>query len=326
VYNIEDEQMYEVTKISKPKLYEAVLDQEMIPGKNLGSKLKMVTKNFSGSAGGHSVTRKIFKKKTYIVVTFVDSEKFNQFINHPHVVPIKNGTEIQELTLTFLNIDAVKPSKTEEVLQDEAERSICVHDIPLKMRAHVFRVFFESFGEIEDIRTFTRGYYQRAIIRYKNKDAVEHFHKVWSLYVVKESLRVYPLNLDSEQIAKRTEHCFKLAGLPKGTKPIDLNNILTQVKAQSCVIPINPRNNQPLTHAYIYFETQEQMDAACTQFFQFEGKSLVWVPKDTQTCHFCGDPDHVIKECDQKSQNVISKLQADLFKCTAQQIIEIIRN
>jgi len=71
-----------------------------------------------------------------------------------------------------------------------------------------------------------------------------------------------------------------------------------------------------LTHAYIYFETQEQMDAACTQFFQFEGKSLVWVPKDTQTCHFCSDPDHVIKECDQKSQNVISKLQADLYKHT----------
>ncbi|CAJ0862119.1 7254_t:CDS:1, partial [Entrophospora sp. SA101] len=86
--------------------------------------------------------------------------------------------------------------------------------------------------------------------------------ETWSIYLLKDAVRVLPLDLTQEQREQRQAHSFKLAGLPRNTTACDLHEIIMAVNAQSCFIPKNPRMYLPLNYAYIGFASDEQLEKA----------------------------------------------------------------
>ncbi|CAH1771041.1 4862_t:CDS:2, partial [Entrophospora sp. SA101] len=101
--------------------------------------------------------------------------------------------------------------------------------------------------------------------------------ETWSIYLLKDAVRVLPLDLTQEQREQRQAHSFKLAGLPRNTTACDLHEIIMAVNAQSCFIPKNPRIE------------------SSSQDFSLNGHELYWCSDQQKTCHKCGSPDHLAK-------------------------------
>src|SRR5215213_2776910 len=115
--------------------------------------------------------------------------------------------------------------------------------------------------------------------------------------MMRHSLRVLPLNLNDEQRALRRQFSLKLSGLPQGTLPRDLTAIVREVGAKTCVINRNPHNYTPLNYAYLNFTSVEAIAYAISLNVVIKDKPLYWCMPQMRTCNFCGDPEHIHKDC-----------------------------
>jgi hypothetical protein len=149
------------------------------------------------------------------------------------------------------------------------------------------------------MRTKQLSIFQYAYITYTDDSAAQQFtNNFWSAFLVNDLVRVLPLSLTDEQRDHRKEFTIKLSGLPRNTTSRDLISILTETKAKSCFIPRNPNGYWPLNYAYISFNSKDDIASAVTKEWSLKGSLLYWTTEKTPTCHICGNPDHVAKDCD----------------------------
>jgi hypothetical protein len=114
----------------------------------------------------------------------------------------------------------------------------------------------------------------------------------------KHGVRIIPLNLPPEQRELRKLHSLKLAGFKTGTLARDLGHILKETNAKSCFIPRHPSTYRPMNYAYFNFASEEVALEAAKKFYELEGRKLYWGTQSMKTCHACGSPNHIIKECE----------------------------
>jgi RNA recognition motif-containing protein len=151
---------------------------------------------------------------------------------------------------------------TDEEKTNRNTRTIQVVNIPLEIPTFQIRGAFQKYGTIEQdkgIYTKVRGMYQTAFITYENEADIQNFYdNTWSVYIGKHLVSVIPILLSKEKREVRNNFCIKLSGLPFNTFALDLRNLLVDIHAKYCFIPRNPNNNNPLKHAYVYFENEEE--------------------------------------------------------------------
>ncbi|GES75212.1 hypothetical protein GLOIN_2v1811259 [Rhizophagus clarus] len=112
------------------------------------------------------------------------------------------------------------------------------------------------------------------------------------------------IDLSEEKRLERKEYSIKLCGLPSNTTARDIQSFIEEVNAATFFIPKKPKGYQPLKYAYINFYSQEDLETATSNIYQYKGNQLEWVPADEKSCNICGYTNHMAIECDyQLKQN-----------------------
>jgi hypothetical protein len=304
-----------------------------LSGSSKNQKLKNTDRIFAHLSGYTGASHRTIQKEQYILAYFYSADDLQTaltiectFMETQQIVNVTNAdqsnagstttdTQTSNVAATppfklpqkyfFVNFESIKQRKTPDQIQNEKERTIQVIDIPLKLQTATVRATFSSYGTIEKITMRTRGLYQQAFITFESVDHVTQFYDLyWTIYITSYAVRVIPLALDEVRRLKRRNFGMKLAGIPARANARDLIPFLKEISAKTCFIPVNPNNYKPLNYAYINFESEKTLAAAVNRECSLKGFNLYWAMENTPTCHICGSPDHIARDCsDPRNRN-----------------------
>jgi hypothetical protein len=286
-----DDQDYQ--KVDRNRGFRAGAPAEKIKGKSHSDKLQIVARHFlkhKGYAGKQMLT---IKSVRYAVVYFDTASDLAD--------AIKNDLPISEKeTLSFVPYDDIVKRPLPDAVELLNQKTIQVIDIPLNTKAPLVRAAFERYGKISklNMRTKFNSMFQQAYITFEDISAMEYFKDEWFTFIEKDGVRIFPLTLTEQERNQRRNHVFKLSGFRAGTLARDLVQILETVKAASIFIPRHPGTYKTLNYGFVAFRSDADQNSAAQQNFAFEDCNLFWGPEDMKTCHFCGHPGHIVKNCD----------------------------
>ncbi|CAB5342091.1 unnamed protein product [Rhizophagus irregularis] len=257
-------------------------------------------------------------------VSFLDKEKFDQFLKMEIVIQEQKEGDSGEVFNVKLQPTPLKPEKVATTNDKDSDtslnsnsRTIQVIDIPAFRQVREIRESFEDLGEIEKIYTRGAGLYQVAFITYKDATSIDYFNEQWSYHINKDIVRVLPLLLSKEEREKRKQFSLRLSGLHYQTSGYDLKEVMTQCKGKTCFIPaVMIRGKyQRCRYAYIHFSSQDDLVAAKQMNIEFKKgnagtRQLYWSKEEDRICNICGNPTHMAKDCTNKD---INKSQSKRF-------------
>ena len=115
-----------------------------------------------------------------------------------------------------------------------------------------------------------------------------------------------PVYYNRTNIKERNQFTLKLANLPFGITVFDLKDLLEQTNAQTCFIPRTRDKYTRQRFAFINFKNEEDINKVLTGNDQFCIKDcpLVWVPAEHKTCHKCGNPEHMVKDYNERQESL----------------------
>jgi hypothetical protein len=284
------------TFVTKPSKFTAVTLADNFSARHNVSKRHTVDKICAKMQGYLGSSIYIHKRTNYVQVFFDNSESLETLMQ-------KIFTKSEDETFKFVDLASVKQTPTSQELDLENAKTIQVIDIPLGVKTPVIRSTFERYGNITRLTTQTRGMYQHAFITYETqKDVQPFFDSIWSVFILKDCVRVLPKTLSQQARDLRREHCVKISGLPNGTTAHDLQHILRETKAKSCFIPRKRNNYNYCNYAFLTFTNDNMLQNALTHTYAIKTYELFWTLPDAKTCHVCGSPDHLVKDCPRKQQ------------------------
>ena len=136
-----------------------------------------------------------------------------------------------------------------------------------------------------------------AFIVYESTKSVNELRQKWSIFIMKDAVKITPTDLTEIEMNDRSAYCLKLTGLLLHTYAKDLEPLLTKYKCKTCSIPRN-LDNLPLQYAFINFESEADLiEATKAAEIDYSGRRLYWNPPDARTCHNCGNPNHLVRSC-----------------------------
>ncbi|CAB5361707.1 unnamed protein product [Rhizophagus irregularis] len=250
-------------------------------------------------------------------VSFLDKEKFDQFLKIELVIQEQKEGDSGEVFNVKLQPTLLKPEKVattndkdSDMSQNSNNRTIQVIDIPAFRQVREIRESFEDLGEIEKIYTRGAGLYQVAFITYKDATSIDYFKEQWSYHINKDIVRVLPLLLSKEEREQRKQFSLRLSGLHYQTSGYDLKEVMTQCKGKTCFIPaVMIRGKyQRCRYAYIHFSSRDDLVAARQMNIEFKKgnagtRQLYWSKEEDRICNICGNPTHMAKDCTNKDIN-----------------------
>lgn len=325
----EEDEIIDIEKMAEKPQFKVSCDLAQFPGTNPLSKQNHVKKILSqlniACFPGRIDTKNIIKegqdpiKQHLYVFKCADAQAYEKIVKEPVQITIKvkkedGKLEDKVLTLTFNKVE--KKEIPEEVQRNIDEHTIFVNKIPAEMRNYQIRGVFSAYGKIMEggFKTFMRGQYQSATIIYEDKNSINPFYEKWGVFVNQHVVQVRPKVISEEKLTQRKEYCVKLAGLPNNTTAFDLRGFIDQYQVKYIDIPRNSRFNYPLRHCFVYFDNEENLEIATNKVFSLKGHQLYWVTTDTKTCHRCGIPEHLAKDCDYEDNRPRYKNRKEILK------------
>ncbi|CAB5387434.1 unnamed protein product [Rhizophagus irregularis] len=289
---------------------------ELIGGKNLKTtKIKKALQTYNIQYNKQLPVTPLGKQGAK--VSFLDKEKFDQFLKIELVIQEQKEGDSGEVFNVKLQPTPLKPEKVattndkdSDTSQNSNNRTIQVIDIPAFRQVREIRESFEDLGEIEKIYTRGAGLYQVAFITYKDATSIDYFKEQWSYHINKDIVRVLPLLLSKEEREKRKQFSLRLSGLHYQTSGYDLKEFMTQCKGKTCFIPaVMIRGKyQRCRYAYIHFSSRDDLVAARQMNIEFKKgnagtRQLYWSKEEDRICNICGNPTHMAKDCTNKDIN-----------------------
>ncbi|PKY44895.1 hypothetical protein RhiirA4_515082 [Rhizophagus irregularis] len=228
---------------------------------------------------------KVIKEKTkfFVQLKFKTKEERAKFMEKEIKIMVTTSSDdtqgeqsVQEkvtLPMKILNFFEKDVEKIKNNKLEQDQRTIQVLDLPItydnsSYKKSIIKKAFERFGEVEYLAVQRQGgLYNQAFLRFKEADVLEKYFKdaraLWSHYVDKHSVKVIPKLLSDEEREIRKKYNLKLSGLAYNTAAMDIQEILSTVKAKTCKIPRIPNERYtPARYAYVSFDTEECMNKA----------------------------------------------------------------
>src|SRR5271155_4844544 len=173
-------------------------------------------------------------------------------------------------------------------------------DIPTNFTKKDIHDVTSKFGPIASITLSHRGPHLTAIITYQEQNDYEKVNLEWSLTYKETCMRIFPFYRTHETKEIRNTYRATLINLPPNTNVSNLAEIITQLKAKSCYIPLD-NNNQPKRLAQLTFENESDLNTAknTTQFLN--NTPLEWTNLTTKLCHICSSRNHQVTNCPDKN-------------------------
>jgi hypothetical protein len=279
-------------KVPRATKFSASAPWAAVPGDKTWKKLDNVNKHFENHpayAGAKQYNLRKTRERV-ISIYFTSETDMENAIKEP-ITTLNN--------LKFIVFYAhEKELEIQQQRDKEKSRTIKISDLPLDIKSHTIKSIFSHFGTIERVGMGLSGKWQHAYIVYTNADSITEFYdNTWSIPILGNHARVTPLNLTDDQQKLRNHFCLKLTGFPRGTTSRDLEYVLHDTKAKTCVIP-RDRNHDPINIAFLTFSSEEDLvKASTTKPYKFQGRELFWSPPELNTCFHCGHPDHASNNC-----------------------------
>ncbi|CAG8759439.1 4688_t:CDS:2, partial [Rhizophagus irregularis] len=257
---------------------------ELIGGKGLKTiKIKKALQTYNIQYNKQLPVTPLGKQR--VKVSFLDKEKFDQFLKMELVIQEQKEGDSGEVFNVKLQPTPLKPEKVattndknSDTSQNSNSRTIQVIDIPAYRQVREIRESFEDLGEIEKIYTRGAGLYQ-------------------SYHINKNIVRVLPLLLSKEEREKRKQFSLRLSGLHYQTSGYDLKEVMTQCKGKTCFIPavMIQGKYQRCRYAYIHFSSQDDLVEARQMKIEFKKGNANCTNKDinkSQSKRFVGGADN----------------------------------
>lgn len=116
-------------------------------------------------------------------------------------------------------------------------------------------------------------------------------------------------------ILARSKFSAKLAGLPRYTNGKQLVDIGRMLNATSWIIPRARSNYQNLQHAFFYFESADDVEAALSnENLTIDKKHVTWTKTDAKLCAICSAPNHKVNDCPRKRRAPSDRNMQQLYQ------------
>ena len=279
----------EYLRTSRPPQFPVFIDANLINKKQNWEKAQVLDQLFIADQNFNGA-RTTFYRGRKIIVAYFDTEEAR--------------TNACKIDLPYTDKKRVTPFSKEDIDAEittdrnkEKNRSIRATGIPKSYDSATIKTIFGKYGTITRFSYVQGDKSHTAYIVYDDPKIIDQFRKTWFMFIKKDMIRVTPLDLSDADVKLRSAHCIKLTGLPLYTYSKDLQEIATQINAKLCIVP-HSGDERPATHAFLYFETEDQLNNALTsRDLAHGGNPLFFVPTAVKACHNCGDPNHLIKDC-----------------------------
>jgi hypothetical protein len=220
------------------------------------------------------------------------------------------------LECEFDSIDENKKVKMAQALIQKRKRTqpqgaiVKFWDIPFTVNRNDFINMAETkFGTIKSHKMFLNDKYQSCYVEFEDESIAEEILETKSQIVGNECLRVTPPEMTYKDLLQSKKETFaaKCVNIPRGMTSAELYNIMKQVGAQTCYMPINERGYRKGL-AIVTFKSIDTLEAILGQGYKINDHYIKFLHADQKTCHTCHSPDHIRKDCP------ISKERRDRFQ------------
>jgi RNA recognition motif-containing protein len=282
--------------------YKAIINVKDVTGTNKQQKMNKIQQAIGGLEKFFGIRLHNFNKEQYIMAEFGDKDTMEEACK----MQIEENSDFKLKPLLNRGDDEIR------------NRTLVIRDLPLNVEKETLKRIMERKGkyEVTDIKTQVTGPWIKAHVTFKDPKAIDNFNDIWSIPYLKDFCRIAPATITGEEIEMRNRFTLKLANLPFGITAFDLKQVIEETKAKICFIPRTRDRYARLRFAFLSFEEEDDMKKAAEGDNQYtiKGQRLVWTEPDAKTCHKCGNPAHLIKDCDEKEQSLARKQNLAQFK------------
>ena len=274
------------------------------PGKSPQTKVSDVTDlvfdRFDSFSGINLAKHPEDQSKSILKATFSDKGERDAFCN----VNLPNLEK-----RTFLPLDIVP--KHPYVPQ----QSVKVTEIPLDATELRIKKIFSRFGKIVRFAMETKNLWQQATITYDSDANFTELKKGYGVFILNDMVRFHMCDLSKDQILERSKFSAKLTCLPRYTTGKDLSELGVMTNATTWIIPKARSNYNNLQHAFFYFASADDHEAAISNNnLTINGKHVEWTSNKTQLCAICSSPHHKIKDCPKKRRTPNDRNTQNLYQ------------
>ncbi len=124
-------------------------------------------------------------------------------------------------------------------------------------------MFFDKEDTITRFLMVIKEAWQLAWIVYKDPRIIAAFYDhVWSLQILDFKVRIYPIDLSTEQLELRNKFTCKVSGFLSNITTNDLQEIIIQNQVKSYFISRNYSSYHPFNFTFMHFVTAEDVENA----------------------------------------------------------------
>src|SRR5215216_3989410 len=201
-------------------------------------------------------------------------------------------------------------------------QSIKVTEIPLDATVHQIKTVFSKYRTIVKFNMETKNMWQQATITFAENTDFKKLAACNGVFVLNDMVRVHRCDLPKKDILAKSKFSVKLAGLPRFTTGKQLLDIGHMVNALAWIIPKARSNYRNLQHAFFYFSSADDVEAALSnENLTIDGKHVTWTSANAKLCAICSSPQHKASDCpkrrkqpaDRNVQNLYQRFQPAQF-------------
>ena len=161
----------------------------------------------------------------------------------------------------------------------------------------------------------TKNMWQQATITYDNETNFKELRKIYGTFILNDMVRIHSCDLPRIDVLARSKFSAKLAGLPRFTNGKQLMDIGRMLNATSWIIPRARSNYQNLQHAFFYFESADDVEAALSNNnLTIDKKHVTWTKTNAKLCAICSAPNHKVNDCPRKRRTPSDQNMQQLYQ------------